>query len=85
MANVTGKICAAGGDGGDRSCAERHDCPRGIRCGRNLQPRPNEHVDATSVLTGSSAGQLKVQNNSTAAATFGVFGLINPTATTAEA
>ena len=32
-------------------------------------------------MTGSSAtGQLKVQNNSTAAATFGVFGLINPTA-----
>jgi hypothetical protein len=37
-------------------------------------------VDATSVLTGSSAGQLKVQNNSTAAGAFSVLGLISPAA-----
>jgi len=35
-------------------------------------------VDASSVLTGSSAGELKVQNNSTASGAFSVLGLINP-------
>ena len=81
MANVTGKICALLlATAATAAALIATTALAGSGVGANFNLGQTNTVDATSVLTGSSAGQLKVQNNSTADATFGVFGLINPTA-----
>ncbi len=82
MANVTGKICALlVATAATAAALSATTALAGSGVGATFNLGQTNTVDATSILTGSSAaGQLKVQNNSTAAATFGVFGLINPTA-----